>query len=131
MAYLSKTFSETERRWSTIEQETYAVYWAITSWESYLLGHQFEVQTDHKNILWLYKSPVPKLLRWRLRLQEYDFIVRHVAGKDNVVADALSRVGIDPAAKTVRFAAAAVKDIQYDPKLLKSVADFRNDIQGP
>ena len=35
VAYLSKTFSTAERRWSTIEQETYAVYWAITSWDSY------------------------------------------------------------------------------------------------
>ena len=82
------------------------------------------------SMLYQVAGGIEQLLRGRLRLQEYDFIVRHVAGKDNVVADALSRVGIDPAAKTVRFAAAAVKDIQYDPKLLKSVADFHNDIQG-
>ena len=129
VAYLSKTFSAAERRWSTIEQETYAVYWAITSWDSYLLGQQFEVQTDHKNILWLYKSEAPKILRWRLRMQEYDFIVRHVAGRDNVVADCLSRVGqLTPAAKV---AAAALKtDFQCDPQLLLQVFAFHNDVQG-
>ena len=51
VAYLSKTFSETERNWSTMEQETYGVFWAIITWEHYLLGHEFEVETDHKNIL--------------------------------------------------------------------------------
>ena len=129
VAYLSKTFSAAERRWSTIEQETYAVYWAITSWDSYLLGQQFEVQTDHKNILWLYKSEAPKILRWRLRLQEYDFIVRHVAGRDNVVADCLSRVG--QSTPPAKVAAAALKtDFQCDPELLLKVFDFHNDVQG-
>ena len=129
VAYLSKTFSAAERRWSTIEQETYAVYWAITSWDPYLLGQQFEVQTDHKNILWLYKSEAPKILRWRLRMQEYDFIVRHVAGRENVAADCLSRVGqLTPAAKV---AAAALKtDFQCDPQLLLQVFAFHNDVQG-
>ena len=81
VAYLSKTFSPTERRYSTIEQETYAVFWAITTWSDYLLGQQFTVETDHKNILWLYRSVAPKILRWRLRLQEFDsrFLMCQVA----------------------------------------------------
>ena len=96
VAYLSKTFSETERNWSTMEQETYGVFWAIITWEHYLLGHEFEVETDHKNILWLYRSNVPKILRWRLRLQEFDFSVRHLSGVKNVVADGLSRLVGEP-----------------------------------
>ena len=91
-AYLSKTFSESERNWSTIEQETYGVFWAITIWDYYLLGHTFELETDHKNILWLYRRNVPKILRWRLRLQEFNFSVRHLSGVKNVVMDGLSWV---------------------------------------
>src|SRR5690606_37787638 len=30
-------------------------------------------------------------VRWRLRIQEYDFVVRHIAGRSNLVADGLSR----------------------------------------
>ena len=62
-------------------------------------------------------------------MQEYDFIVRHVAGRDNVVADCLSRVGqLTPAAKV---AAAALKtDFQCDPQLLLQVFAFHNDVQG-
>ena len=35
------------------------------------------------------------LTRWGLMLQEYNLIIKHIQGKDNVIADALSRVGYD------------------------------------
>jgi hypothetical protein len=43
------------------------------------------------------KSDVGRVVRWRLMLQEFDFITQHIPGKDNVVADALSRclVGVN------------------------------------
>lgn len=151
VAYLSKTFTDAERRWSTIEQETFAVYYAITSWQDYLLGHMFEVETDHRNILWLYKSSAPKILRWRLRLQEYDFNIKHVAGRDNVVADGLSRVGHHvqppPAAGAAMASMAIVlsgrtdplmasmaqprsKDFVPNPETLHIISTFHNDVVG-
>jgi Integrase zinc binding domain len=56
------------------------------------MGRQFTVRTDHKNLLYLANSTVPKLVRWRIILSEYNFIVEHIPGKDNVVADGLTRV---------------------------------------
>eukprot|EP00762_Andalucia_godoyi_P008723 ANDGO_04722.mRNA.1 Retrovirus-related Pol polyprotein from transposon 17.6 len=91
VCYLSRAFTPAESRWSTIEQEAFAVYFCVTSLSHYLLGHNFIVETDHRNLLYLEKSVVPKLIRWRLRLQEYDFTITHIPGSSNVVADALSR----------------------------------------
>lgn len=91
IAFASHAFSATESRWSTIEQEAYAVYFGITSFEPYLLGQHFIVETDHKNLTYINKATAPKIVRWRLRLQDYDFEIRHVAGTDNILADALSR----------------------------------------
>ena len=91
MWYLSQAFSGAAANWSTIEQEAYAVFWAILALEHVLRGHQFQVQTDHRNLVYIYKSQVPKLLRWKLRMQEFDFTIQHVPGKDNVIADYLSR----------------------------------------
>jgi Integrase zinc binding domain len=45
---------------------------------------------------------IPKLLRWCLQIQGFDFSVQHKPGKDNVVADALSRIILDFASKNTR-----------------------------
>lgn len=39
-------------------------------------------------------NPSSKLTRMRLELEEYDFTVEYLKGKDNFVADALSRINI-------------------------------------
>jgi hypothetical protein len=71
---MSHSFSASERRWSTFEQETFAYVKAITHWDSLLLGHPFVVETDHKSLCFLYKSDKPnlKVVRWRTRLSEYN-----------------------------------------------------------
>ena len=37
-----------QRKWSTIEQEVYGVYYAVTKWNYYLQGAEVIVQNDHK-----------------------------------------------------------------------------------
>ena len=48
IAFLSHTFSETQRKWSTTEQEAYGVYYAITKWIYYLQGADITAWNDHK-----------------------------------------------------------------------------------
>ena len=48
IAFLSHTFSEMERKWSTTEQEAYGVYYAITKWNYCLQGTDIAVRNDHK-----------------------------------------------------------------------------------
>jgi len=91
IAFISKSLSPTERRWSTIEQEQYAIFYALKQWEHLLRGRHFILRTDHKNLLVMNNSS-PKVLRWKLALQEFSCDVEHVEGKHNVAADALSRL---------------------------------------
>ncbi|MDQ1250260.1 MAG: hypothetical protein QG597_4639, partial [Actinomycetota bacterium] len=91
ISFLSRAFGATERRWRTIEQECYAVVWAVTSLHVYLVGHFFTIFTDHRNLLYLGTCVSPKVERWRNLLLEFDFAVRHVPGRMNLVADFLSR----------------------------------------
>ena len=48
LLFFSHTFSETQRKWSTTEQEAYGVYYAITKWNYYLQGADIIVRNDHK-----------------------------------------------------------------------------------
>jgi hypothetical protein len=51
----------------------------------------FVLETDHNNLLWMEASAVPKVIRWRIYLQSFTFMLRHIPGKQNLVADWLSR----------------------------------------
>ena len=59
----------------------------------YLYGKPFTLQTDHRPLQNLSASKLerPRIMRWALALQSYKFKVEHIAGKDNVGADFLSR----------------------------------------
>jgi transposase InsO family protein len=100
VCYLSKKFSPTQQRWAVIEQECYAIVVAIEQWRHYLHGRHFTIESDHKPLeSFTIKSQLnDKCERWRLKLQSYDFTVRHISGASNTMADFLSR---SPANSTV------------------------------
>ena len=91
IAFISRVFDDTQQRWSIPEKELFAVLFAIRSLDHVFAGRKFFVFTDHKNFVHLHQSTSPKLIRWRLALQEYSFVIKHIKGKDNRLADHLSR----------------------------------------
>uniref|UniRef100_A0A388MA01 Reverse transcriptase domain-containing protein n=1 Tax=Chara braunii TaxID=69332 RepID=A0A388MA01_CHABU len=78
---------------SIYERELYALRQALDHWKHYLLGRHFKVYSDHETLQWLKTQAkmTPKLTRWAAEIDQYDFELKHVKGKYNVVADALSR----------------------------------------
>lgn len=99
ISYASRTLNQAEKHYNTTEKECLAVIWAIEHYRSYLEGAKFTVFTDHHSLIWLsnLKDPRGRLARWVVRLQAYDFEIKHKKGKDNAVADFLSRTAIAPA----------------------------------
>jgi hypothetical protein len=91
ISFLSKTLSKTERKWSTIEKEAYAIFYALSKWEMYLRDSHFTLRTDHANLTYLNTEHKQKVQRWKLAIQQYDFQIEHLAGVDNIVADGFSR----------------------------------------
>ena len=91
IAFISKSLSSVEQRWSTIEKEQYAIFYSLKQWEHLLKGRPFILRTDHKNLLQMNEGS-PKVLRWKMALQEFNCQVEHIAGNDNVIADKLSRL---------------------------------------
>lgn len=96
IAYASRTLSGPEQKYNTTEKELLGVLWALNQFRPYIYGRKFILRTDHKALIWLskLKEPNAKLYRWKLKLQDYDYSIEHVKGKDNLVADALSRIEI-------------------------------------
>ena len=92
IAFLSKSLNERQQRWDTPEKESFAIFLALKKWEHILKNVHFLLRTDHKNLTYLNYAGSAKVYRWKLSVQAFDFDIEHIAGKDNIVADVLSRL---------------------------------------
>ena len=92
--YLSKKFTSSEKKYSTTEKECAAILYGIKKLKGYIDGQtEFCIQTDHNPLVWLKRNTGrnPRLIRWALILQGYNYTVTHKRGKDNSNVDCLSR----------------------------------------
>lgn len=94
VAYFSKSFQNGEKNKAIIEKELLAIYHSIIAFRPYIYGKKFTVFTDHKPLIYLYsmKNIASKLVRIKLDLEDYDFEILYIPGKNNIQADALSRI---------------------------------------
>jgi RNase H-like domain found in reverse transcriptase/Chromo (CHRromatin Organisation MOdifier) domain len=92
IAFASHKYSGAAINWDTFKQEAYALYFSVMQFGYYLRGKPFLLETDHRNLVWIESSQVPIVVRWRVLLQSYIFEVKHIPGKENTVADWLSRM---------------------------------------
>ena len=89
IAFLSHTFLETQRKWSTTEQEAYGVYYAITNY--YLQGVDIIVRNDHKPLTKFLngKNANNKVNRWGPELATYNITFEWISGACNKATDCL------------------------------------------
>ena len=74
VAFSLQTFSKTQCKWSTTEQEAFGVYYAITKWNYYLQGANIIVRNDHKLLARFLngKNANNKVSRWSLEFATYN-----------------------------------------------------------
>lgn len=91
--YISRKLFPREANYSTIEKEALAIKWALDTLKYYLIGKDFVLETDHRALQWLDKmrDSNARITRWYLSLQPFKFKVQYRSGKQNVIADFLSR----------------------------------------
>ncbi|CAB4039366.1 Hypothetical predicted protein [Paramuricea clavata] len=93
VAYASRSLSKVEQRYSQTEKEALRVEFGCEKFHMYLIGIEFALETDHKPLEVIYHpkaKPSERIERWALRLQQYQFKLRHRPSKTNS-ADVLSR----------------------------------------
>ena len=91
IAYWSKKLTESQKNYNTTEKELLAIVMCVKEYHDILYGGRLNVFTDHKNLTFHTLSP-PRVMRWKLFLEDYDINLTYVPGKVNVLADAFSRL---------------------------------------
>ena len=94
VAYSSRALTDVERCYSQTEREALAIVWAVERLHLHLYGSHFKLITDCKPVQLIFSNPKlkppPRIERWNLRLQGYDFEIVHTEGSQNP-SDFLSR----------------------------------------
>ena len=90
--FVSKALSKSQRKWSTPEKECYAIFHSLHKLDYLLHDIHFVLRTDHRNLTFLNQNGSPKVLRWKLDIQPYDFEIEYLPGPDNPEADSFSRM---------------------------------------
>ena len=85
ISFASRAFTKGESNKAVIEQELAAIHWAIEYFKPYIYGRKCLVKSDHRPLTYLFamKNPSSKLTRMRLDLEEYDFEIEYIKGKEN------------------------------------------------
>jgi hypothetical protein len=63
IAFYSKSLTPPQMRWTTQEQECFAIHQALTEWEYLLAGREFVLRCDHHNLQYINNSPSDKVKR--------------------------------------------------------------------
>jgi hypothetical protein len=94
IAYESRKLNDVESRYPVHEQELLAIIVCLRTWRCYLEGMNFIIRTDHKSLEHIptQKHLSRRMVRWIEYLQQFNFKIEYRPGKENVVADALSRL---------------------------------------
>ena len=93
VAYASRQLKPHEQNYPTHELELAAIVFTLKIWRHYLYGEKCRIFTDHKSLKYLLtqKDLNFRQCRWLELFKEYDCIIDYHPGKENVVANALSR----------------------------------------
>eukprot|EP00253_Pinus_taeda_P022460 PITA_22460 len=93
IAYESRKLKEHEQKYSAYDLELATVIHALKMWWHYLMGRKFLLLTDHHRLTNYFSQPTlnARQAQWVDFLSGFDFDIKHLKGKENRVADALSR----------------------------------------
>ncbi|KAG0433987.1 Retrovirus-related Pol polyprotein from transposon 17.6, partial [Dictyocoela muelleri] len=90
IGYYSKKFNKQEANYTVIEKEIYSIIKSLDHFKSLIYNTRVNIETDNKNLT--FNGELSKrAYRWKLLIEEYDYTLRHIEGKENVHADVLSR----------------------------------------
>lgn len=96
LGFYSKKLTEAQIKYSTYDRELTAIFQAIKHFRYLLEGRKFIIYTDHKPLIYAFNqksnNASPRQIRQLDFISQFTTTIRHIEGKDNIVADLLSRI---------------------------------------
>ena len=93
VAYFSEKLSGPSLNYSTYDKELYALVRTLETWQHYLWPKEFVIHSDHESLKHI-KSQAKlnrRHAKWVEFIETFPYVIKHKKGKENVIADALSR----------------------------------------
>ena len=124
LAFFSRKLQKPETKYSTFDRELLAVYQAVRHFKFLLEGETFEIRTDHRPLIHAFTKPGDawsgRQQRQLAAISEFGCTLTYVPGKNNPVADALSRIEINALQLGVDY-----EDLAKEQAADQETAEFR------
>ena len=94
IAYFSEKLSGAQLNYPIYDKELYALLRVLHVWEHYLRPHEFVIHTNHEMLKYLKGQTKlnKRHAKWSEFIESFPYVIKYIKGKENVVADALSRI---------------------------------------
>lgn len=120
LAFFSRRLTSAQRKYSPYDRELLAIYDSIRHFRHMVEARAFAVYTDHKPLTFVFHHNrdkcSPRQFRYLDYVSQFTTDIRYIAGKDNVVADAFSRIEATSIAAPIDFVALTLSQ-DTDPEL--------------
>ena len=126
IAYASRTLKKHEQNYSPFLLEAAAAVFGLESFHIFLLAKHFTLRMDHKPLTTLSTQHKKTLSRLQLAMLTYDFHLEYLPGKDNIIADYLSRSATISALKVEPFDKMNVAQHQRQDRCYAAIIDYIN-----
>jgi hypothetical protein len=93
IAYLSENLSGPSMNYSTYDKKLYALVCVLETWQHYLWPKEFVIHSDHESLKHVrgQEKLNKRHAKWVEFIKTFPYIIKHKKGKENVIADTLSR----------------------------------------
>jgi hypothetical protein len=136
LGFCNGAFKGSQVSWSTFDKEAWALVSSILFFQSFLrnMDQAFYVHTDHKNLVYIFdaekfspkKQTRDRVTRWSLMLSSFNYILEHIEGDNNLMADILSRWMTNMKAEPVIATIHEVNERNEDNNIVSSDLTYEN-----
>ena len=93
IAYFRENLNDVKQKYSSYDKDFYAIIHALKKWRHYLIPKEFVLNTDNHALQLITRQQKlnQRHVKWIEYMQTLTFVLKHISGKTNKVADALSK----------------------------------------